>query len=448
MLRTKLAVLNRLRTIYHDYPTQFWVLMGASFIDIVGNALIFPFFALFITERFGVGMTQVGMLFVVFSAAGIVGSTIGGALTDRFGRKPVFLLALITSAIGNLVMVMVPDYWMLFPVGAALGIVGSIGGPAAQAMIADLLPEEKRSEGFAIWRIEFNIAVMFGPIIGGLMAGYSYVLLFSVDAATSLITAALLLVVLKESRPEKTDDEPEESFVQTLRGYGRVFRDGAFMAFALLNILVWIVYFQMNTTMGVYLRDAHDLAEQNYGLLLSINALMVVVLQFSITRTLNRRGVPPMLVLALGTLLYAIGFGMFGFVSTYVLFIVAMAIITVGEMVFVPVGQSLAAGFAQEDMRGRYMAVFGFGFAIASGGGTLIAGQIIDHLGHEWVWFLAGITGFVAALGYVWMHRHIAHSERELITDSAPDEVPASAAEGIPDADALAPADALAGPAR
>ncbi|NLX09502.1 MAG: MFS transporter [Chloroflexi bacterium] len=397
--------LSHFRNVYNEYPGQFWLLIGASFIDMVGNALIFPFFAMFLTDRFDVSIARVGVIFGIFSAAGIAGSMVGGALTDRFGRKPIALAGLVVSALGNMAIVLTKDFTVLYGIAAVIGAVGSIGHPAWQAMMADLLPEEKRAEGFGMSRIAFNVAVMFGPIIGGLLAGVSYLLLFSVDVATSLITATILFFFLRETRPEKpASAEPEESLLQTFRGYGHVLRDGVFLAFAALGMIVWLVYFQMNTTLAVFLRDEHGIAPQGFGLLLSLNALIVVLFQFSITRRVRQRGYPSLLVLAAGTLLYAIGFSLYGWVAGVVLFVAAMVIITIGEMLVVPIGQAVAVQLAPEQMRGRYMAVFGFGFAVASGTGTWLAGQVINQLGFEWVWYLAGVIAAGAAVAYVVMH--------------------------------------------
>lgn len=397
--------LNHLRAVYEDYPKQFWLLVGASFIDMVGNALIFPFFALFMTDRFDVSVGRVGVIFALFSISGIVGSTIGGALTDRFGRKPIALTSLLVSAAGNLCIGLANDFSLMYPLALMIGLIGSIGHPAWQAMMADLLPEEKRIEGFGVIRILFNVAVMFGPIIGGLLAGVSYVLLFSVDAAASLITASILFVFLRETRPQgQAGSAPEETLLQTFQGYRRVLRDTRFITFILVGSVVWLVYFQMNTTLAVYLRDEHGIQPQGFGLLLSMNALMVVALQFWFTRQIRQRGYPSLLVLAAGTLLYAIGFSMFGYVSGYALFVMAMIIITIGEMLAVPTGQAVAVQFAPEHMRGRYMAVLGFGFAIASGSGPWLAGQVIATLGFEWVWYFAGVIGMMAVIAYLVMY--------------------------------------------
>jgi MFS family permease len=151
------------------------------------------------------------------------------------------------------------------------------------------------------------------------------------------------------------------------------------------------------------LRNEFGTPESSYGLLLSINALMVVLLQFPITRRISKY--PPMLMMALGTFLYVIGFSMYGFVSTYALFIVAMVILTVGEMVVSPVSQALVASFAPEEMRGRYMAVSGFSWGIPFAVGPYIAGIIIDGPKPYMLWYAAGFVGILSTLAFLALYR-------------------------------------------
>jgi MFS family permease len=129
---------------------------------------------------------------------------------------------------------------------------------------------------------------------------------------------------------------------------------------------------------------------------------MVVVFQFWITRHIRSR--PPMLVLAAGTLLYAIGFAMYGFVTTFILFVVAMIVITIGEMLISPVSQALVASFAPSNMRGRYMAMYGFSWIIPTAVGPLLAGIIMDNYNPDWVWYAAGILALMAVFGLLALH--------------------------------------------
>jgi MFS family permease len=159
----------------------------------------------------------------------------------------------------------------------------------------------------------------------------------------------------------------------------------------------------MNTTLGVFLRDQHGLPESGYGWIISINAAMVVLLQFSITRRIEKN--PPMLMMAVGSFFIALGLLLYGFVSTFLLFVVAMAILTVGEMVAIPIAQAVVASFAPEEMRGRYSFVYGNSWGISFATGPYLAGLVLDNYNPNLLWYACGIIGMIAMLGFLALHR-------------------------------------------
>ncbi|MBK9604805.1 MAG: MFS transporter [Anaerolineales bacterium] len=395
--------IQKAKKLYHEYPRTFWILIVITFIDRIGGALLFPFFALYLTSKFDVGMADVGVLFAAFSVSSFVGSAVGGALTDRFGRKGIIIFGLIASSFSTVAMGLVTSFEYFFVLAFFIGILTDVAGPAHQAMIADILPEDKRADGYGILRVAFNLSVVIGPAIGGLLAARSYLVLFLSDAAISLLTVVLIAIFLPETKPEAHPDAPKESMTRTFAGYGQVFRNTAFMLFLGAVLLQVFTYMNMNTSLGVFLRNEHGTNESGYGLLLSINAAMVVLMQFPITRRITK--FPPMLMMAAGTFLYVIGFSMYGFVTTYVLFIVAMVIITLGEMVVSPVSQALVASFAPEEMRGRYMAVSGFSWGIPFAIGPYLAGLIIDGPTPYMLWYAAGFVGMLSTIGFLALYR-------------------------------------------
>jgi MFS family permease len=182
-------------------------------------------------------------------------------------------------------------------------------------------------------------------------------------------------------------------------------RDKAFVWFLGASALMVLVYIQMNTTLAVFLRDNYGVNEQGFSYILALNAAMVVLFQFPITRRVTRYR--PLLVMTAGTLLYAFGFAMYGFVSLYFFFLVAMVIITIGEMMVSPVGQAIVTQFAPEDMRGRYMAVFGFSWVIPFAIGPLMAGLVLDNLNPNWLWYAAGLLGLAAAAAFYLLEQRV-----------------------------------------
>jgi MFS family permease len=400
-----------------EYPRGFWMLMGINFINFLGNNLIFPFFALFISKKFGASMTEVGLLFTFFTISGFIGSTIGGAMTDRFGRKSMLIFNLITSALFNLAMGLSPSLYFCYGIALVGGIIASAGGPAGTAMIADLVPEKKRAGAFGIFRVVFNTAVAIGVAVGGLVATHSYLALFISDAVISSICALLVYFFLHETKPEAAPGQTVESFGTTFVGYLDVLKDKAYMTFIGAAFLCWLVAQNFSTTLGVFLRDVKGIPETGYGMLISMNAVMVILFQIPLTRRIEK--FRPMVMMAIGAGLFTIGYLSFGFTNSYALYALAMVIITFGELIFEPVRQALTTSFAPEQMRGRYLAIEGHSISIAYAVGPLLAGQIFDSGNPNRLWYAMGIVGAVSTIIFLLLARN-AITSRAASPETAP----------------------------
>lgn len=397
--------LEKPKALFAEYPGQFWMVVGITFVDRIGSALMFPFFALYLTSRFNVGMTEVGYLFLLFSMSSMVGVMIGGALTDNFGRKSIVIFGVVVSGMISLAMGLANSLNMFYVLAIVSGIFADVAHPARQAMITDILPEEKRAEGFGVLRVVANLAIAIGPVAGGFLASRSYLMLFVADMVTSLIAAAIFYFTIEETRPATEDDSEREPLLETFRGYATALKDNPFVAFVVLMMISGFVYTQMYSTLSVFLRDSHGIDERGFGFIMSLNASMVVLMQFWITRKISKY--KPMLVIAAGTFLYAIGFGTYGFINRYWEFMAAMAVITIGEMLIMPVTNAIVANMAPEDMRGRYMATFGFAWVIPNATGPLLAGLVMDSIGPLWVWYFSGMIGMIAVAGFIWLNNRI-----------------------------------------
>jgi MFS family permease len=400
-------MLAKLRNVYHEYPRKFWILVGVGFVDGIGGTLLYPFFSLYITSKFGVGMTEAGLLLSIFSIMGMVGSMIGGALTDKFGRKSIMLIGIVFSAVSALSMGLVNSLAAFYVLAFIVGTLSNLGGPANQAMIADILPENKRATGFGVMRVSGNLTWIIGPTIGGLVqtAFDSYLPLFIIDTVISLIVAALVFKFVAETKPEAKANEPQETFLQTIVGYVKVLKDRLFLAFIVVSILMLLVYTQAYSSLSVFMVNYRGFTSRDYGMLLSASAVLVILAQFPFSRKI--KDYPPMLMMAVGAFFYMIGFSMFGFFKSLWLFVVAILVITVGEMIVVPTGQALVAHFAPSDMRGRYMATYGLAWTVPQAIGPIGAGLIMDNYNPNWVWFLGGILVLFSIFGFLLLHKKV-----------------------------------------
>jgi MFS family permease len=400
---------QRFVNIYHEYPRAFWMVVIVNFIDRLGTSLLLPFFAFYMTKRFGVGMETVGALFAVWTSSSFIGSFPGGALTDRLGRKGMIIVGLVATSLSHLALGMVNTLSLFFVFGFIAGIFTDIASPAYQAIVADLLPDQKRPQGYGILRVAINLSAALGPAIGGFIAIHSYLVLFIVGAAISLGAAVVVLVIVPETKPQAQPDSVPETTAASFGGYLRILRDAPFMVFTAVSGLAWLAYINLSTTLGVYLRNAHGIPETGYGWLLSLNAALVVLFQFPITRRVEKR--PPMALMAIGAGLLGVGFAMYGFFSTYALFLAAMLVITIGEMIMLPVSNALVVKFAPEDMRGRYSFMYSISWGIAYATGPYLAGLIMDNTNPAWLWYACGFLCLAAMLGFVILHSRSRPSE-------------------------------------
>ncbi|MEO8357367.1 MAG: MFS transporter [Chloroflexota bacterium] len=418
-------VFGNIRKTYNEFPRLFWVVVMTRFIDALGDTILFPFFALYVTQKFGVGMAQAGILLGMKSLFTLIGSAAGGAFTDRFGRRNIILFGLVVSALSSLSLGLVNNINVMYPLVIIVGLFASVANPAHEAMLADVLPDAKRQEGYGILRVVYNYAWIVGTAAGGLIATRSFLALFVIDAIISCIVAAILFRLLPETKP-KTEEEAGqkiESFWETVKGYRIVVRDLAFMGFIFSGMLVLLIYIQQYGALAVYLQNVQGIDSRGYGLILSITGLEVVLFQFWISRMIRYR--PPFLIMMLGAGVFAVGMFMYGIVSGFVMFVISAIIVCFGEMLYFPTSQVLIAGFAPREMRGRYMAVAGYIISVPNAIGPGIAGYILDNLNPHLLWYIGGFLCLLAALSYFSLHLKLGTQER--FVPKAPEKEPAAA---------------------
>ena len=419
-------MIKQITQTYREFPPKFWIVIAISFIDLIGATLLFPFFSLYATQKFGIGMAQAGVMLGLSSFFGLLGVVIGGALTDKFGRKKIIIIGLIFSAISSITIGLVDNLIALFPLIIFTGLLSQIAGPAQRAMIADLLPKDKRQEGFSILRVTGNISWLIGPTIAGFVASKSFLALFITDAVISILVALMFFWLIPETKPDTIIEIEKHgsSFWQTAAGYGKVLRDTAFMGLMLASILMMLVYVQLYNSLSVFLRDNHGVDAQGYGSLLSTSAVTVILFQFWITRRIKNK--PPFIMMAIGAFFYALGFFLFGIVDVFVLFALNVIIITIGEMIVAPSSEALATNFAPADMRGRYMAIYGLTWSIPLTIGPGLAGILVDSPNPDLLWYIGGGLCLVSVFGYLVLHERLGQQARFMVAvqETLPSQIP------------------------
>jgi predicted MFS family arabinose efflux permease len=380
-----------------QYPRQFWLLLGGYFISQVGSSLIWPFLTVFMREQLNEPFTTITLLFSIQTVAALAATSVVGSLMDRFGRKGIMVIGLLANAAVMLAMSQAfrLEQWVIL--SACYGAIVPTFGVGSNAMVADLVEEGRRVQAYALLRMTSNLGLAFGSAAGGLLARHTGIS-YSVTAAVYVLLAMLVIAFLSESLARNRGAMPENG-----GSYRTLVRDRMFMAIFALCSLVAMGAVLVFRLMSVYMKEGYGLAEDQFGLIVMVNAVMVVLFQYGVTRiSAHFRPLP---VLALGAFLYAVGVGSVAAGSTFLAFATSMAIATAGELLVAPTSTALVANLAPPDMRARYMGIFSLTYMIAGGIGPVMGGFLADHVGPSAIWIGGMVVNLAATLGFLIMAR-------------------------------------------
>ncbi len=393
-------MLTRARRLSNSYPRQFWLLFWGMLVNASGGSMVWPFLTIYMRERLDVPLTTVALMLTANSLAGLVSGTVAGPVVDRFGRKWVMVLSLVTSSVVMLGMSRAESLTAFLALMLLAGAFQPLYRVGVDAMVADLIPPSDRPGAYALLRMIANLGVAIGPAVGGFVASVSYTIAFYVAATAHAVFAGLLLVFARETLPRGKHGQAPR-----LGGYGRVLGDRPFLAFCGAYALAGIAYSLMMVLLPVYAKENFAVPERAYGFIMATNAAMVVLLQYSTTRRTRRYS--PFPVLAVGSAFYALGVGMVGLSASFFGFWLAMVTLTVGEMIMIPTSSALTANLAPADMRGRYMSVYALTWGVGFGIGPVIGGLLNDNLAPVAIWAFGGLVGGLASAVFIVLSRRI-----------------------------------------
>ncbi|HPH95067.1 MAG TPA: MFS transporter [Anaerolineaceae bacterium] len=385
-----------------DFPRQYWLMFWGMLISTIGGSMIWPFLMIYVSGKTQQSLTVCASLMTLSSAMGLLSSFIAGPIVDRVGRKGIMVGSLALNALGYTLMSQAETLPAFALVMALNGTVNPLYRVAADAMLTDLIPPEKRIDAYSMMRMSNNVGVALGPLLGGILVTVSYNIAF-IGAAIGLLSYGLLIGFFgRETKPEhKTPGTaaPKERF----GGYGEIFKDRQFMWFVLDFTAIQICAALIWVLLGVYAKTNYQVPESLYSFIPTTNAVMVVTLQYFVTRFTKR--FPPLLMLALGAFFYAGATLTIAFGRDFWAFWVSMVIMTIGELILMPTSSTYVANLAPADKRGRYMSLYSLSWGVASGTGPVLGGLASESLGPQATWFGGSAVGFIGVIGYLLLHR-------------------------------------------
>ncbi|MCX6651346.1 MAG: MFS transporter [Methanomassiliicoccales archaeon] len=401
------------------YDRRVWTLFYGRIISSLGFSIVMPFLSIYLNQELGISMTVVGLVLLISAIVGASGQILGGELADIVGRKKVMVIAMATRCLMFIGLAYViaggADLVVITVMICMSSLAGSFFEPASSAMIADVVEPKKRLEAYGLLRIGGNLGWTIGPLLGGLLAMISYPFLFLISAlATGTVSIIVFLFVGESISP----GSKRERF--SLRDLGRLGKDRRFIAFSFISIFLFMMFGQMASTYAVFSTAQIGLTSAEIGYIYAINGLMVVLIQFPISRAISHHRMTR--VMAFGSLLYAIGYGIVGLTPTlglqlpswllspgFMYLAMCMFIVTMGEMIVSPSSTALVAKMSPEKERGRYQGMYGLVSSFGFSAGPFFGGLLYDNfLGDPIImWAGIGCFGLFAAIGFLALGRAI-----------------------------------------
>ncbi len=394
-----------------------WILSAATLVNRSGT-MVLAFLVLYVTHTLGVTPPRAALALMVYGFAALVAVPMAGILSDRVGPLPIMKASLFLTGFLLLLFPLAKSYGAILVMTFAFAVLNESVRPASLSMVSDLVAPAQRKSAFALSRLAANLGMSVGPAIGGILAVYSFRWLFLVDGATSILAGAVLaLAPMRKFGREKTHEpewadaadlgrEIEADSVTPLAALHpatdlRAFRNPRMLYFLAAMIPVQLVFFQLTSTLPLFLVRYLQFPESVFGTIFTVNTLLIVALEVPLNTAMahwtHRR------TLMLGAFLYAVGFGSYALVGiapfgkTAGVF-AAVVIWTFGEMILMPGSSAYAAEIAPPERRGEYMGLYTMSFNVAFAVGPWLGASILGKWGATTVWGAAFVSGCISTL--------------------------------------------------
>ena len=402
-----------LKTAFQNYINNFsgftreiWILTFITFINRAGT-MVLPFLSKYLKEDLHFSYSQVGWIMVFFGSGSIIGSWLGGKLSDKIGFYKIMIFSLFTTGVLLFCIQFITSFVGLCIGMFVLMIIADMFRPAMFVSIGAYAKPENRARALTLVRLAINLGFAAGPALGGLIImtiGYNG--LFWIDGGTCIIAILFFWIKVKEKKKTAYRDKAHLGEVLT----HSVFKDKPFWIFLFSCMVSGILFFQLFTTIPLYHKEQFNLTEFQTGLLLTLNGLIIFFMEMPLVSYVERNNINKVKVVALGCFMMAVSLFLMLIDTWAGILIIMMMFMTFGEMFAFPFSNSVALSRAPKGHEGRYMAIYTMSFSLAHIFSSKIGMEIIDNFGYQINWFFMGTLGLLATLAGLHVFRLI---ERE-----------------------------------
>jgi predicted MFS family arabinose efflux permease len=396
---------------FKGFSREIWILALITFINRAGT-MVLPFLSKYLKEDLHFSYSQVGWIMVSFGIGSMLGSWLGGKLSDKIGFYKIMIFSLLTSGIGFFILQKITSYQGLLIAIFFIMVIADMFRPAMFVSLGAYAKPENRTRALTLVRLAINLGFAAGPALGGLLImSVGYKGLFWVDGATCIVAILIFWLKVKEKKKSAYTDKEHPGEVLT----HSVFKDRPFWVFLLICLISGIMFFQLFTTIPLYHKEQFNLSELQTGLLLTFNGVLVFFVEMPLVNYIERNKINKLRAINLGGLLMTISMLLLLINNWVGILIVMMLFMTFAEMFAFPFSNSFAMSRAPKGHEGRYMAIFTMTYSMAHIISAKTGMTLIDHFGYQANWFFMGTLGFISVLLGLWVIKLVNKKPIELL---------------------------------
>lgn len=383
---------------FRGFSREIWILTFITFINRAGT-MVLPFLSKYLKEDLHFSYSQVGWIMVSFGCGSILGSWLGGKLSDKIGFYKIMIFSLLTSGIAFFGLQFITSFQGLLIAMFFIMIIADMFRPAMFVSLGAYAKPENRTRALTLVRLAINLGFAAGPALGGLLImSVGYKGLFWVDGATCILAISIFWILVKEKKKSKYTDKEHPGEVLT----HSVFKDTPFWIFLTGTLITGILFFQLFTTIPLYHKEQFNLSEFQTGLLLTLNGVLVFFLEMPIVSYIEKHKINKLKVITYGCMAMAISIYLLLINNWSGILIIMMIFMTFAEMFVFPFSNSFAMSRAPKGHEGRYMAIFTMSYSLAHILSAKTGMEIINFFSYQTNWFFMGTLGVIGVLLFVW----------------------------------------------
>ena len=323
--------MNRIRNLWTLYHPLVWWSVAGTMLTRFTSFMVMPFMALYMKSHTPASASTIGLAIGCAALTSMLFGLIGGSLSDRFGRKQLMVIGLILNVLVMVGYANARTIFVFFLLSIGSGLTRVLFEPASQALMAEVTAPERRASVYAVRYWAINVGAAAGPIVGAYFGTVATGWTFYLAALANLLYLAVIIFVFPNKVTTSSGaSTPSFSFVRTFR---TVLYDKALLLFLVATFLSNIGYSQLETTlpqsMALTMNPAR--AAALFGIVLSSNAIEVVLLQLPISKLSRRMGVVASMMVGQGV--FALGYVALGYGTGLWSYLIAMFVLTIGEII-------------------------------------------------------------------------------------------------------------------